>query len=116
MRIFIADRQTATHSALRMLLASEPDIDIVGEASNKEELLARIESVQPDVLLIDWELTGRMAALVSRLRQAASTVKIIALSSRPEAQKEALRLGVDAFVSKGESPARLLSTLRTILL
>lgn len=116
MRIFIADRQTATHSALRMLLASEPDIDIVGEASNKEELLARIESVQPDVLLIDWELTGRMAALVSRLRQAASTVKIIALSSRPEAQKEALRLGVDAFVSKGESPVRLLSTLRTILL
>jgi DNA-binding NarL/FixJ family response regulator len=115
MRIVIADRQAATRSALSMLLAPEEDINIVDEASDQQELLSMISATPPDVVLLDWELAGAATVdLLANLRTLAPSLKIIALSGRPEARPEALGAGVDAFVSKGDSPARLLITLRSI--
>jgi hypothetical protein len=57
------------------------------------------------LLLLDWELPGATGTeLVAGVRQAAPGVRIIALSSRPEARYVALESGVDAFVSKGTHP------------
>lgn len=117
MRIVIADRQTATRSALSMLLAPEQDVKIVGEAGDKEQLLSMVETTPPDVLLLDWELAeSAMADLLVKLRAMAPSLKVIALSGRPEAQQAALGAGVDGFVSKGDPPARLLTALRAIQL
>ena len=117
MRIVIADRQVATRSALNMLLTPEEEVDIVGEASDKQQLLSMVETTQPDVVLLDWELAGSAAVdLLAELRVLGSSLKVIALSGRPEAQQAALGAGVAGFVSKGDSPARLLTTLRAIQL
>jgi DNA-binding NarL/FixJ family response regulator len=117
MRIIIADRQTATRSALSMLLAPEEDVNIVGEAGDRQQLLSLVEAVRPDVVLLDWELAGSAAVgLLAELRAIVPSFKVIALSGRPEAQPAALSAGVDGFVSKGDPPARLLTTLRAIQL
>lgn len=118
MRIIIADRQAATRSALSILLASEEDVKIVGEASDEQQLLSMVAVTRPDVLLLDWELAGSAAVdLLADLRALEPPpFKVIALSGRPEAQQAALGAGVDGFVSKGDSPARLLTTLRAIQL
>ena len=117
MRIVIADRQTATRSALSMLLTSEQDVKIVGEAGDKQQLLSMVEATQPDVVLLDWELAGSATVdLLADLRAMTLSFKVIALSGRPEAQQVALNAGVDGFVSKGDSPARLLTALRAIQL
>ena len=117
MRVIIADRQTATRSALSMLLAPEEDVDIVGQADDKQQLLSLVETTQPDVVLLDWELVGSATVdLLVELRALAHPFKVVALSGRPEAQRTALDAGVDGFVSKGDSPARLLTTLRGIQL
>ena len=117
MRIVIADRQAATRSALGMLLASEENVNIVGETGDAQQVLPLVEATRPDVLLLDWELSNCVAVeLLSALRALELPLKVVALSGRPEAQQTALGAGVEGFVSKGDSPARLLTILRAIQL
>lgn len=117
MHLVIADRQAATRSALSMLLAPEENVEIVGEAGDKQQLLSIIEATQPDVILLDWELIGLATVdLLAELRTLPLSLKVIALSGRPEAQEVALGAGADNFVSKGDPPARLLTVLRAVQL
>jgi DNA-binding NarL/FixJ family response regulator len=111
MHILLADNQGEVRSALRFLLEQEPGMWVVGEAAEAEALLAQEAAVQPDLVLLDWELPGSQPTdLLAALRVRRRTI-VIALSGRPEARQQALNAGVDAFVSKGEPPERLLATL-----
>jgi DNA-binding NarL/FixJ family response regulator len=87
-------------------------MEVVGEAAEVGDLLAEVEATAPDLVLLDWELPGlRRNGALSTLRRVCSGLCVIALSGRPEARHEALAAGVDAFVSKGDPPARLLETI-----
>ena len=116
MRVLIADDEPRVRSALRLLLRQYPGIAIAGEADNVELALELTARQRPDLVLLDWELSGRNGATVlKRLRAARQDMLVIALSGRPEARRVALDAGVDAFVSKGDPPEQLLSTLQTTL-
>jgi DNA-binding NarL/FixJ family response regulator len=123
MRIFLADDQARVRSALRLLLEHEPGLRVVGETDKVEGLLAQLKAVKPDLILLDWELPDPSVTyaspdpgsnILSVLRSHCPHLQVIALSGRPEARQAALAAGADAFVSKGDPPERLLSTLRTI--
>jgi CheY-like chemotaxis protein len=78
-------------------------------------LWGQLETLQPDVLLLDWELPGlNPADAVSRLRAILPQLTVIALSGRLEARQTALAAGADAFVSKSKPPSQLLAVLRAI--
>ncbi len=114
-RILLADDQPVLCSALRLLLEQEPGLDIVGEASDAHSLLLSTISIQPDLVLLDWELPGIAAAtLLYLLHTQLPQLQVIALSSRPEAHQAALDAGVAAFVSKGDPPERLLHTIEEV--
>jgi DNA-binding NarL/FixJ family response regulator len=114
MRILLADDQAQVLSALRLLLEQESAIIVVGETGKAQDLLSQAELSQPDLVLLDWELPGSLAAdLLSALRACCVQVKIVALSVRPEARREALAAGIDAFVSKGDPPEYLLTAVHT---
>lgn len=114
MRILLADDQAQVLSALRLLLEQESALDVVGETGQAQDLLAQAEIAQPDLVLLDWELPGSLAAdLLSALRARCVQVKVVALSGRPEARLEALAAGIDAFVSKGDPPEYLLMAVHT---
>jgi len=110
MHILLADNQAEVRSALRFLLEQEPGLCVVGEAAEAEALLAQEAAIQPDLVLLDWELPGSQPTLLLAALRLRRTI-VIALSGRPEARQEALNAGVDAFVSKGEPPERRLATL-----
>jgi DNA-binding NarL/FixJ family response regulator len=115
MRILLADDQPKLRFALRLLLEREPDLEVVGEAADAETLLAQLETTQPDIVLLDWELPGlKPADMLPYLRAAFPRLKVIALSGRLEALQPALSAGADAFVSKASPPERLLATLNAI--
>jgi len=130
MRILVADDQPKVRSALRLLLEQEPGLSVIGEAAETESLLAQAEAICPDLVLLDWELpslqaidpstpsTGAEAGsghrLLSALRALCPRLLVIALSGRPEARQAALAAGADAFVSKGDPPEQLLTTLRAV--
>jgi DNA-binding NarL/FixJ family response regulator len=114
MRILLADDQAQVLSALRLLLEQESELVVVGETGKAQDLLTQAESAQPDLVLLDWELPGSLAAdLLSALRACCVQAKVVALSGRPEARLEALAAGIDAFVSKGDPPEYLLTAVYT---
>jgi len=128
MRIFIADDRPRIRSAVRLLFEQEEGVSVVGEAAELEGLLAGVQALQPDIVLLDWELPGRQGALLSAaagrawygngrqhllslMRALCPRLFVVALSSRPGARQEALAAGADAFVSKGEPPEILLAAV-----
>lgn len=112
MRILLADDQPAVRGALRLLLELQFAPKMIVEVADTAHLLAQIVSIKPDLVLLDWELPGPASPdLLQVLRSYVPHLKIIVLSSRPEAQKNALAAGSDAFVSKGSPPEQLVTAL-----
>ena len=113
MLILIADDQPKVRLGLRVLLERQAGFVIVGEVEDTENLLAQTQSLFPDLVLLSWELPGLCPDdTLSRLHKIYPDLAVIALSGRPEARQAALRVGVDAFVSKAEPPERLLTTIQ----
>jgi DNA-binding NarL/FixJ family response regulator len=113
MRVLLADDQSRVRTALRILLERQPTLNIVGEATDAQELLAQVQACCPDVVLLDWELPGWNGnGAVKKLQAAQPGLAIIALSGRPEARQVALAAGVDTFVSKIDPPEQLLAALQ----
>ena len=115
MRVLLADDQPKVRSALRLLLGQELGLRVVGEAADAQSLLAQVKASCLDLVLLDWELLGLQAVhLLRALRALCPHLKVIVLSGRPEACQAAFAAGADAFVSKGDPPERLLTTLRAV--
>jgi DNA-binding NarL/FixJ family response regulator len=114
MYILIADDQPKVRSALRLLLEQEPDPSVIGESADAQDLLAQVTATCPDLVLLDWELPGIQSRsnLIVTLCALCPRLRVVVLSGRPEARQAALAAGADAFVSKGDSPETLLTTLR----
>jgi DNA-binding NarL/FixJ family response regulator len=112
-RITLADERGKVRFALRALLQQQADMEVVGEVANAQELIALAEHDCTDLILVDCELPGRdLTDLVYTLRGMCPNAKIIALSGRVDARRGAQKAGVDAFVSKGDPPERLLSAIQ----
>jgi DNA-binding NarL/FixJ family response regulator len=112
MRILLADDQARVRFALRVLLAQQPDIEVVGEASCADDLAALLMATRPDLALLDWELPGLAEdGGLPALRKLYPRLAITVLSSRPGARRAAQAAGADAFVSKGDPPERLLAAI-----
>ena len=112
MRVLLADSQPKVRSALQLLLKYEPGVRVVGEVGDAENLLTRILSTRPDLILVDWGLPG-LAAIGSlpALRKDNPNLKVIVMSGRPEERQLALTAGADIFISKIDPPAQLLAAL-----
>jgi DNA-binding NarL/FixJ family response regulator len=108
----LADDQPKVRFALRVLLERRSGFEVVGEAVDADDVLAKVRTTGPDLILLEWELPGPVGAdLLSALRGICPGLFIVALSGRPEARRAALAAGADAFVSKAEPPERLLATI-----
>jgi DNA-binding NarL/FixJ family response regulator len=127
--VLLADDKEDIRSAIRLILEEEAGATVEGEAVDagsllellQDGLVARGNGAFPGepcwVLLLDWELPGLPPEeLLARVRSLAPQLRVVALSSRPEAEAGARRAGADAFVSKGQPPECLLDTLRASVL
>lgn len=113
MRIMLADNRRKVRFALRALLEQQAGLEVIGEAVDAQDLLARTEESCPELVLLDWELPGMAATeLLSALRRVCPDLLVVALSGRVNARRAASAAGADAFVSKAEPPERLLSAIQ----
>jgi DNA-binding NarL/FixJ family response regulator len=115
MRIFIASADKTFRFALQMLLEDEPGMAVIGIADRSDGLLTQMGASQPEVLLLDWELTKPAPInLLDELRRLEHPPKIIALSINPQVKETALAAGACDFISKDVPPDELLPILRKI--
>jgi len=81
-RVFIVDDHPVVRNGLRALLNAQPDIVVVGEASEGEGALRQIEALRPDVVLLDCCLPGLEGpAVAAAIRERHPTVSVLALSA-----------------------------------
>ena len=96
-----------------MLLESEPGLNIIGLAVQTEGLLAQIEVVQPDILLLDRKLAGEsLNNFLAGLRTLTPRPRVIILGINPDEEQPFPDTGVDAVVYKSYPSEELLTTLR----
>ena len=115
MHVLLADNQAKNRTVLRRLLEQEPELSVVGEATDAQDLLAQVHVVHPNLVLLAWELPGLQGTdLVRALHFLGCPLKVVAYSERAEARQEALAAGADAFASREEPLEWLLITLHAV--
>jgi DNA-binding NarL/FixJ family response regulator len=118
-RVVVADDQALVRSGFTMLLAGEPDIEVVGEAGDGAEAVSLVASQQPDVVLMDvrmpvmdgLEATRRITSDASL---AGTHVVILTTFDLDEYVHEALRAGASGFLLKDTLPVELLNAVRVV--
>jgi DNA-binding NarL/FixJ family response regulator len=116
MRVLLAEKRVWLRAALRLFLEEVPTINIVGEVADAEALLRFTAIQRPDLILLDATLPRppRFATLrqcVSALRACHPSVYIIVLYANHEKHDDMRATGANAWVSKAETPDRLLVAL-----
>lgn len=117
LKVLIADAQPMVRKGLRMRLASEGDVLIVGEASDGVETERLTQETRPDVVILDAEIPKRDGFTTTcNLRAVNSQLTIILLSLRgdPALRIRAQKVGADAFIEKQEGVEKLMETIRQI--
>lgn len=116
-RLLLADDQAMVRGALGALLNLEPDLVVVGEASDGESAVREAERLQPDVCLMDIQMPGVDGLEATRsLREASANTRVLIVTTfaRPGYLKAALDAGASGFVVKDAPPDRLADAVRRV--
>ncbi|WP_326690870.1 MULTISPECIES: response regulator transcription factor [unclassified Streptomyces] len=117
-RVVLADDQALLRSAFRVLVDSEPDMEVVGEAADGAEAVAVVRELGADVVLMDIRMPGTDGLAATRAISADPAldhVKVVILTTFEvdDYVVGSLRAGASGFLGKGAEPGELLSAIRT---
>jgi DNA-binding NarL/FixJ family response regulator len=117
-RVLIADDQELVRTGLRMIVASEPDLQVVGEAGDGAEAVEAALRLRPDVVIMDIRMPRVDGIEATRRLQAhgdaAPKVLVLTTFDLDEYVWEALRAGAGGFMLKDAPPRQLAEAVRTV--
>ncbi len=118
-RVLLADDQVLVRAGFKSLLAAQPGIEVVGEASDGEEAVRLARELVPDVVLMDIRMPGMDGLEATReiaSDQRLDGVRIVILTTfdLDEYVFEALRVGASGFLVKDTEPADLIHGVRAV--
>ncbi|WP_441247198.1 response regulator [Kitasatospora sp. McL0602] len=117
-RVLIADDQMMVRQGLSVLLNAEPDIEVVGQAVDGLDAVAKVAELAPDVVLMDIRMPelGGIEATRRITEPRDATVKVLVLTTfdLDEYVYEALRAGASGFLLKDASAAELAQAVRVV--
>lgn len=117
MRVVLADDHQIVREGVAMLLASEPNIELVGEASNGDQLLDLLATTDVDVVLLDLRMSGRSGLEVLEElegNQQSAQVIVLSMHDDPTYVKRAIELGASGYLLKSVSKSELLRALNIV--
>jgi DNA-binding NarL/FixJ family response regulator len=116
-RVFIADDHAVLRAGLRLLIHTQPDMEVVGEAGDFAEALRLVRSSDPDVLILDLTMPGGSGIqMVERLGQHCPRTRILVLTMHDDSAylRAALAAGAAGYIVKKAADAELLSAIRAV--
>ena len=115
-RIFIADDHTIFREGLKQILSDEADIDIVGEATDGDELLSQLPFAPCEIVLLDLTMPGRSGIPLLKEIAAAENRRVVVLSMHEEDQYvvEAMKAGAAGYVTKNSASDQLIQAIRKV--
>ncbi|MFF4797406.1 response regulator [Streptomyces sp. NPDC001351] len=116
-RVLLADDQALLRSAFRVLVDSEPDMEVVGEASDGAQAVRLAKEERADVVLMDIRMPGTDGLAATRMISTDPTlahVRIVILTTFEvdDYVVQSLRAGASGFLGKGSEPEELLNAIR----
>ena len=119
LRVLLVDDEQLVRAGLRLILESEPDLEVVGEAGSGGEAVALAGELDPDVILMDIQMPGMNGIEATRQiaalgRHDTSRVLILTTFEVDEYVYEALRAGASGFLLKRTPAADLIAGIRVV--
>jgi DNA-binding NarL/FixJ family response regulator len=117
-RILLADDHRILREGLRSLLAQQPDVTVVGEASDGDSVVALARQLQPDLVIMDVVMPGTDGIAATRqIRAECPETKVIALSMHSDRRfvSEMVRAGAQGYLVKDSAFEELNLAVRTVM-
>ncbi len=114
--VVIADDQRLVRAGFRVILASEPDISVVGEASDGLEAIKLVRALAPAIVLMDIRMPNRDGLTAARRILGHSDTRVLVLTTfdADEYVYETLKIGASGFLLKDAPPEQLIGAVRCI--
>lgn len=117
-RIVIADDHSVVRTGIKTVLANQPDFEVIGEAVNGDDALQMVNTLNPDVLLLDIQMPGMDTKDVVRgIKKRDAQVKVLILSAFKEQPIVIgiMKAGADGFILKDEDIFSIPSAIRKLM-
>lgn len=117
LRVLIADDHTIVRSGIRLLLEAEPDINIIGEALDGSQALDMVQTLLPDVVLMDIAMPGMDGLEATRQIKANwPDIKVLVLTMHRSDEYffEMLKAGASGYILKGAETSDLIKAVRVV--
>ena len=112
-KVLITDDRLASRKGLRALMLTQPDIQVIGEASNGERAIQFIKENKPDVVIMDAFMPGMNGLEATRIiKKRWRGIRVVILTLHDDIREEAIAAGADAFLVKGCPPDHLIQEIR----
>lgn len=116
-RVLVVDDHAVVRAGLRLLLAAEADLEVVGEAGDAREAVFQTRALLPDVIVLDLLMPGPSGIdVLPELRKAAPQVQVLVLSMQDEPSyvREAFAAGASGYVLKEAADTDLVAAVRAV--
>jgi len=116
-RVVLVDDQALFRAGIRMLVASQPDLEVVGEAGDGREALEVVRTTRPDVVMMDIRMPvmdGITATAEILAQPDPPRIVMLTTFDLDEAAARAIRQGASGFLLKDADPEFLLAAIRTV--
>src|SRR5690348_13062168 len=116
-RLLLVDDHSVIRQALRMLLESQPELEVVGDAENGREALLAVERLHPDVVLMDVVMPGLNGIEATRqIRRFSRGSRVVMLSGFVDEDQllAALRAGASGYLMKSSDISELVLAIQTV--
>jgi DNA-binding NarL/FixJ family response regulator len=117
-RVILADDHPLFRSALRQLLSSQPDLEVVGEAADGRQTLELCRGLRPDLVLMDVHMPKMDGLAATRALQREfpdTAVLIVTTYEDPDYLLKAIQAGAAGYVLKSATPQEMIETVRGLL-
>lgn len=115
-KLLLVDDHTVLRSGLRLLLDSNQDMVVVGEAQSGEEAIAKVKQTDPDIVLLDISMPGMGGIEALQKIKQISDAKVLMLTMHADEEylKEGLQAGASGYVLKQAADSELIGAIRKV--